>query len=58
MEILAELPVTADHIRSWMRRDPSLSAVVQCLQQGWPDKSDPKHAPYFSRKTELSLCCA
>ena len=57
METLADLPVTADHIRSWTRRlrDPSLSSVMQCLQQRWPARSDPKLAPYFSRKTELSL---
>ena len=55
METLADLPVTADHIRSWTRRDPSLSSIVQCLQQGWPAQSDPKLAPYLSRKTELSL---
>ena len=55
METLADLPVTADHICSWTRRDSSLSSVVQCLQQGWPAKSDEKLAPYFFRKTELSL---
>ena len=34
MEHLEDSPVTADHIRVWTRRDPSLSLVVQFLCQG------------------------
>ena len=56
-EHLADSPVTAPQIRSWTRRDPKLAPVVQALQYGWPDagKTNSALAPYFSRKTELSL---
>lgn len=52
---LAESLVTADHIRSWTRKDCELAPVVQFLQQGWPGEAPPKLAPYMSRKNELSL---
>ncbi len=29
-------PVTADHIRTWTRKDPDLALVLQFLRQGWP----------------------
>ena len=32
-----------------------LCRVVECVEKGWPDKSDSTIAPYFSRKSELSL---
>ena len=54
MEHLEDSPVTADHIRVWTRRDPSLSSVVQCLRQGWPMQSSPELHPFLS-KSELSL---
>ena len=34
--------------------DEKIPLTVCSLQQGWPAKSDPKLAPYFSPKTELS----
>ena len=56
---MSESPVTATQIRSWTRKDPELSLVVQFLQQGWPSKSScgdsPKLAPFLSKKLELSL---
>ena len=55
MEHLEDSPVTADQIRVWTRRDPSLSSVVQCLRQGWPTQSSPELHPFWSKKSELSL---
>ena len=56
-EHLDESPVTAAQIRAWTRRDPQLALVVQFLQQGWPNSCNehPDLAPFFSRRTELSL---
>ena len=51
---MSESPVTATQIRSWTRKDPELSLVVQFLQQGWPSKTSrgdsPKLAPFLSKK--------
>ena len=55
MEHLKDSPVTADHIRVWTRRDPSLSSVVQFLCQGWPTQSSPELHPSWSKKSEFSL---
>ena len=56
-EHMADSPVTASQIRSWTEKDPELAPVVQFLQQGWPTSKEnlPGLAPFFSRKTELSL---
>ena len=55
MQHLQQLPVTADHIRLWTRRDPVLAKVFQFVQHGWPNRVDPELAPFASRKTELSV---
>ena len=54
-EQLAELPVTAEQIASFTRRDPSLFPVLQCLQEGWPEQCDATLTPYFSKRNELSI---
>jgi len=35
MDTLEGTPVTASHIRNWTSRDPSLSTVLQKVQNGW-----------------------
>ena len=40
MEHLADSPVTADQIRSWTKRDPTLAPVLQYVQQSWPDQGN------------------
>ena len=63
MEHMANSPITADQIRSWTRKDPELAPIVQYLQQGWPtttpttssQEGNPNLAPFFSKKSELSL---
>ena len=52
---MSESPVTATQIRSWTRKDPELSLVVQYLQQGWPSKSS--RGDTYPRK-EGSACRA
>ena len=54
-ERLADSPVTADQIRDWTRRDPSLASVLQFVRQGWPSQCDQELAPFASRKSELSM---
>ena len=46
MQHLQQLPVTADHIRLWTRRDPVLAKVFQFVQHGWPYRVDPELAPF------------
>ena len=55
MDHLADSPVTADHIRSWTQRDPSLAPVLQYVQQGWPDQGDPNLMPFSAKREELSV---
>ncbi len=54
MEHLADSPVTAQDIRTWTRRDPKLSRVLQFLQQGWPSQGDPELVSYSDKRLELS----
>ena len=53
-EHLADSPVTVNDIRTWTRRDPKLSRVLQYLQQGWPSEGDPELDTYSSKRFELS----
>ena len=55
MDHLNETLVTAEHIRAWTRRDPSLSAVFQDVKQGWPAQCSPDLAAFAKRKSELSV---
>ena len=54
-EQLQSSPVTADHIRKWTRKDPVLSRVLRCVQQGWPTGSIQEELrPYWHKRLELS----
>ena len=55
MEHLDGSPVTAQHVRTWTRKDPVLSTVLQYIRHGWPHKCDESLAPYSSRRNELSV---
>ncbi|CAC5380501.1 Uncharacterized protein K02A2.6 [Mytilus coruscus] len=49
-------PVTSRQIKSWTRKDPILSRVMNYVLQGWPESiADDDLRPYFTRKLELSL---
>ena len=54
-ERLADSPVTADQIRDWTRRDPSLASVLQFVRQEWPSQCDQELAPFAAHKSELSM---
>ena len=57
LEFLNSSPVTADQIRHWTARDPTLSQVYQFVQNGWPevDVEQVELRPYKARLGELSL---
>ena len=58
MEFLDASPVTADQIRRWTSRDPTLSVVMQYVREGWPSDNEvlsPTFRPYRARKAELSV---
>ncbi|CAC5416982.1 unnamed protein product [Mytilus coruscus] len=49
-------PVTSRQIKSWTRKDPILSRVMNYVLQGWPaSNADDDLGPYFTWKLELSL---
>ena len=55
MDHLNESPITAEQISTWTRRDPSLSALLQMVKQGWPAQCPPELAPFAKRRSELSM---
>jgi len=56
MEHMDLTPVTSRQIKSWTRKDPILSRVMNFVLQGWPaSNTDDQVRPYFTRKLELSL---
>lgn len=56
MEHMDSTPVTSDQIKTWTRKDPVLSRVVNHVLKGWPYRiEDNDIKPYFSRKSELSV---
>ena len=49
-------PVTAEQIRQWTERDPTLARVLRFVQRGWPNHvGEESLQPYFRRRTELSV---
>ena len=56
LECIEKSPVSVQQIRTWTRRDPVLSQVLLCVQQGWPMHCDNDQLkPFFDKKLELSL---
>ena len=55
-EHLEDSPVTADNIRSWTQRGPSLVPILQYIRQRWPDQGDPKLIPFSSKREEHEGC--
>ena len=48
--------ICAANIKEWTSKDPTLARVKRFLLSGWPAKPpDATFAPYFNKKTELSL---
>ena len=57
METLDASPITAADLRTWTRRDPTLSRVFRYVECGWHDDHDcdDDMKPYRQRRTELSI---
>jgi hypothetical protein len=56
MEHMDLTPVTSRQIKSWTRKDPILSRVMNFVLQGWPASNTyDQLRSYFTRKLELSL---
>ena len=54
---MSESPISVSQIRTWTRRDPILSRVLQFVLSGWPAELDPSDVslrPFLTRKLELS----
>jgi hypothetical protein len=49
------LPVTADIIGRYTRKDTELAQVYEFVSTGWPSKAPPNLQAYYSRRNELSL---
>ena len=54
VEHLEDSLVTAADIRTWTRKDPNLSKVLQYIMQGWPSHCDPDLNTFAAKKPELS----
>ena len=56
MEQMRDSPVNTDHIRTWTRRDTTLSKIVQFVRHGWPTHlGDDSLRSYWQKRNELSL---
>ena len=56
LEQMNEMQVTAEHIKTWTRRDPILSRVLQFTQHGWPARlraAEEFLKPYWSKRMEF-----
>ena len=57
MEALDEdMPVSSHQIKTWTRRDPTLSRVLQFVQKGWPTTVKDDQLKMFEKK-KLELSC-
>ena len=58
MEQMDEMPMTSCQLKTWTRRDPILSHVLQYVQQGWPahlvGQDEEQLKPYWRRRWEMS----
>ncbi|XP_041378038.1 uncharacterized protein K02A2.6-like [Gigantopelta aegis] len=52
---IERLPIKADDIRKYTRKDPTLSKVLDLIQTGWYKTQDPALQPDFIRKDELTI---
>ena len=57
LDQMNEMPVTAEDIKTWTRRDPIFSRVLQFTQHGWSARlraTEESLRPYWSNQMELS----
>ena len=54
-----KMPVTFRQVKTWTRRDPILSHVLQYVQLGWPanlvGQDEELLKPYWTRRWEMSF---
>lgn len=55
MELMDDLPVSAEQIKKWTKHDIILSQVHEYILKGWPSIVEPQFLPYFHRKDALSV---
>ena len=57
MEQIDNMPVTADMIKAWTRRDPVLARVLQFVVSGWPVAMEVEEQlkPHWSKRLELTV---
>ena len=48
-------PVTAKEVALYTNHDSMLSKVTNCINYGWPKKTEEQLKPYFRCKSELSV---
>ena len=53
VEFLLDGPGKAHEVRSWTRKDPVLSQVLQYIHSGWPQMVDPELKVFQLRRCEL-----
>ena len=54
-EHLEQLPVTAQNIKLWTRRDPNLSVVLRQVMEGLSSPGDLSHSVFYQKQEELSV---
>jgi len=55
MEEMKDGPITSRDIKTWTRRDPILSRVVQYVLHGWPAKLEGEQfRPFWQKRLELT----
>ena len=58
METLDDMPMKAEQIGTWTRRNPTLAHVLQFVQHEWPshrDERDDVPTVYLVKQFELSV---
>ena len=54
-EMLQSVPVTASQIARWAQADPTLTKMLRCIKEEWPNYADNALKPYWHRQLELSV---
>ena len=55
METILDMLVSVDQIKTWMRKDPTLSRVMDQVLHGWSDRVSDSPTPYYHKILEFSV---
>ena len=55
METIHDMPVSVDQIKTWTRKDPTISWVMNQVLSGWSDGVSDSLIPYYHKRLELSV---